>query len=165
MGACLCQNSIPALVKGSQKVGLFELSSRVGKRPSWQPTGVGSKGKRKRCPTAEQGAKEAPIAWLGSGHQWLDKWVVRVFGGKMIGAVVTKWVPENAGDTALFHVVHDDGAPACYLPICLSAYLLTSLSACLSICLPVYLSIYPPVYHSVYLSVCLSAYLSACLFP
>ena len=52
---------------------------------------------------------EVKDEWLDSGHQWMSKRVVRVFGTQKVGAVVTGWMPASAEDPALFHIQHDDG--------------------------------------------------------
>lgn len=50
------------------------------------------------------------VKWRETGSEFIGKRVKRVFGRRVAGAVVTKWVPqeENKG-LALWHVQHDDG--------------------------------------------------------
>jgi len=62
-------------------------------------------------------AKPAPTGkgepdWQISGHRWLGKRVLRVFGEQQVGGIVTGWMPPNPQDVSepvLFHVKHDDG--------------------------------------------------------
>ena len=78
-----------------------------------QPAG-NSKGTVSAKVKLSEVSKEAPQGleedeWLDSGHQWMSKRVVRVFGTQKVGAVVTGWMPASAEDPALFHIQHDDG--------------------------------------------------------
>ena len=57
----------------------------------------------------EKQAADVDEEWLDSGHKWLSKRVIRVFGTQQIGAVVTGWMPANDEDQAFFHLQHDDG--------------------------------------------------------
>lgn len=60
-------------------------------------TGRGSVGKRR-------------LAWRKEGSALLGKRVRRVFGRRVTGAEVLKWVSaESNGGMALWHVQHDDG--------------------------------------------------------
>ena len=69
---------------------------------------VSPKGKQTQAKKAVE--TEVKEEWLDSGHQWMSKRVVRVFGTQKVGAVVTGWMPASAEDPALFHIQHDDGA-------------------------------------------------------
>ena len=59
---------------------------------------------------AEMAVNESD-GWLESGHEWVGQPVLRVFPtvGPSTGKI-TKWLPadEEAGEGAIFHVVHDD---------------------------------------------------------
>lgn len=48
--------------------------------------------------------------WRETGSDLLGKRIKRVFGRRVAGAVVNKWVPgEDNRGLALWHVLHDDG--------------------------------------------------------
>jgi hypothetical protein len=48
--------------------------------------------------------------WKTTGHKWLGKTVVRIFPhAGPATCKVTKWVPEEGDDQALWHIVHKDG--------------------------------------------------------
>lgn len=50
------------------------------------------------------------LAWRKEGSALVGKRVRRVFGRRVTGAEVLKWVPaESNGGMALWHVQHDDG--------------------------------------------------------
>lgn len=57
----------------------------------------------------QQEEQEAQMRLMG--HEWLGQRVTRFFGARVVVGTVTKWLPadEDAGDSALFRVVHDDG--------------------------------------------------------
>lgn len=53
------------------------------------------------------------MKWRETGSKYLNKRVKRVFGRRVAGAMVLKWVPkEDNGGLALWHVRHDDGDEA-----------------------------------------------------
>ena len=47
--------------------------------------------------------------WQTSGHEWLGAYVARMFGKRTAVGRITKWVPPEEEDGALFHVDHLDG--------------------------------------------------------
>ena len=47
--------------------------------------------------------------WQTTGHEWLGVWVARPFGRSTAIGQITKWVPPDDEDGALFHVEHLDG--------------------------------------------------------
>lgn len=55
-------------------------------------------------------ASRTAAKWRETGSKYLKKRVKRVFGRRVAGAMVLKWVPkEDNGGLALWHVQHDDG--------------------------------------------------------
>jgi hypothetical protein len=63
--------------------------------------------------TTDAAAQADPPApeyeWQTSGHEWLGAYVARMFGKRTAVGRITKWVPADAEDGALFHVDHLDG--------------------------------------------------------
>ena len=63
------------------------------------------------------GEDEDEDEWLLDGHEFVGQRVARIFGGRgkhaerVVFGRISKWAPadEEAGDEALFHLVHDDG--------------------------------------------------------
>ena len=47
--------------------------------------------------------------WQTSEHEWIGRRVTRVIDGIELDARVTKWIPADGTDPALWHVLHDDG--------------------------------------------------------
>eukprot|EP00966_Prymnesium_polylepis_P217947 5043730-Prymnesium_polylepis.1 len=48
--------------------------------------------------------------WRIEGHELLGRRVARTFGkDSTIIGTITRWVPPDGDDGALFHAVHDDG--------------------------------------------------------
>ena len=58
---------------------------------------------------AEMAVNESD-GWLESGHEWVGQPVLRIFPtvGPSTGKI-TKWLPADEDDGALFRVDHDDG--------------------------------------------------------
>ena len=63
--------------------------------------------------TADAGAPAEPpppeYDWQTSGHEWIGAFVARTFGKRTAVGRITKWVPPDEEDGALFHVDHLDG--------------------------------------------------------
>ena len=60
-------------------------------------------------------SRKGESGWQTTGHRWLSKGVLRVFGEQQVGGVATDWMPPNpqdASEPVLFHVKHDDGMHA-----------------------------------------------------
>ena len=57
----------------------------------------------------EAAIHELLSAWQTSGHEWIGSWVTRVIDGIEIDARVTKWIPADGTNPALWHVLHTDG--------------------------------------------------------
>lgn len=55
-------------------------------------------------------ATQGHVAWREDGSDYVGKRVKRVFGRRVAGAQVVKWVPKEDNEgLALWHVRHDDG--------------------------------------------------------
>ena len=54
-------------------------------------------------------AEEVGDGWLTVGHKYLGQRVLRAFGKRLVLGCISRWVPAHEKDSALFHVVHDDG--------------------------------------------------------
>ena len=67
----------------------------------------------KLAPATAPEEQEDEIPWVTTGHKWVGKSLTRTFvrGRKPVKSVarVTKWVPADDEDPALWHLVHEDG--------------------------------------------------------
>jgi len=62
--------------------------------------------------TVAKAAAELALAWKLEGHANLGRRVARKFGKSMAYGTITRWAPpEEAEESTLFHIDHDDGAP------------------------------------------------------
>ena len=50
-----------------------------------------------------------PPHGMPPGHEWVRQRVARRFEGQLVLGLITKWAPASAEDTAMWHMVHDDG--------------------------------------------------------
>lgn len=56
------------------------------------------------------GATQGGPKWLEEGSEYLGKRVRRVFGRRIAGATVVRWIPKESNHgLALWHLRHDDG--------------------------------------------------------
>jgi len=64
------------------------------------------------CAADSHQARERALAaqgWRGCGHRLVGQRVCRVFEGDLTSGTITRWLPADGEDGALFHCTHDDG--------------------------------------------------------